>query len=97
MPVVPLSHRNALPNGTQLHWYTVERVLGQGAFGITYLATDNNLHRPVAIKEYLPGQLAHREQDGSVLALSDELLEEYEAGLKRFIRRPNDLFGDGWR
>ena len=85
MPVVPLSHRNALPNGTQLHWYTVERVLGQGAFGITYLATDNNLHRPVAIKEYLPGQLAHREQDGSVLALSDELLEEYEAGLKRFI------------
>lgn len=85
MSVAPLSHRNALRNGTELHWYTVDRVLGQGAFGITYLATDNNLHRPVAIKEYLPGQLAHREQDGSVLALTDELVDEYEAGLKRFI------------
>ena len=85
MSVAPLSHRNALRNGTELHWYTVDRVLGQGAFGITYLATDNNLHRPVAIKEYLPGQLAHREQDGSVLALTDELVDEYAAGLKRFI------------
>lgn len=85
MSAAPPSHRNALAHGTHLHWYTVDSVLGQGAFGITYLATDNNLHRPVAIKEYLPGQLAHREQDGSVLALSDERLEEYEAGLKRFI------------
>ena len=85
MSVAPLSHRNALRNGTELHWYTVERVLGQGAFGITYLAIDNNLHRPVAIKEYLPGQLAHREQDGSVLALTDELVDEYQAGLTRFI------------
>ena len=85
MSTAPLSHRNALPHGTALHWYTIDKVLGQGAFGITYLATDNNLHRPVAIKEYLPGQLAHREQDGSVLALSDERVEEYEAGLKRFV------------
>ena len=85
MSAAPLSHRNALLPGTELHWYTVDSVLGQGAFGITYLATDNNLHRPVAIKEYLPGQLAHREQDGSVLALTDELADEYEAGLKRFI------------
>ncbi len=85
MSVAPLSHRNALRHGTELHWYTIDHVLGQGAFGITYLATDNNLHRPVAIKEYLPGQLAHREQDGSVLALTDELVDEYEAGLKRFI------------
>lgn len=85
MSVAPLSHRNALRHGTELHWYTIDRVLGQGAFGITYLATDNNLHRPVAIKEYLPGQLVHREQDGSVMALTDELVDEYEAGLKRFI------------
>ncbi|MBK8959302.1 MAG: serine/threonine protein kinase [Proteobacteria bacterium] len=85
MSVSPSFNLNALRHGTELHWYTIDRVLGQGAFGITYLATDNNLHRPVAIKEYLPGQLVHREQDGSVLALTDELVEEYEAGLKRFI------------
>ena len=85
MSAAPLSHRNALPTGSELHWYTINRVLGQGAFGITYLATDNNLHRPIAIKEYLPGQLARREDDRSVLALNDDLVEEYEAGLKRFI------------
>ncbi len=91
MSAAPSSHRNALVHGTHLLWYTIDKVLGQGAFGITYLATDNNLHRPVAIKEYLPGQVAHREQDGSVLALSDERVEEYEAGLKRFIFEARSL------
>ena len=91
MSAAPSSHRNALAHGTSLLWYTIDSVLGRGAFGITYLATDNNLHRPVAIKEYLPGQLAHREQDGSVLALSDERVEEYEAGLKRFIFEARSL------
>ena len=88
MSVSPTFNLNALRHGTELHWYTIDRVLGQGAFGITYLATDNNLHRPVAIKEYLPGQLVHREQDGSVLALTDQLIYEYESGLKRFIFKP---------
>ena len=91
MSAAPSSHRNALAHGTNLLWYSIDTVLGQGAFGITYLATDNNLHRPVAIKEYLPGQLAHREQDGSVLALSDDRVEEYEAGLKRFIFEARSL------
>ena len=91
MSATPSSHRNALAHGTSLLCYTIDKVLGQGAFGITYLASDNNLHRPVAIKEYLPGQLAHREPDGSVLALSDERVEEYEAGLKRFIFEARSL------
>ena len=91
MSAAPSSHRNALVHGTNLLWYSIDTVLGQGAFGITYLATDNNLHRPVAIKEYLPAQLAHRERDGSVLALSDERVEEYDAGLKRFIFEARSL------
>lgn len=84
-------HRNALPPGTVLLWYCLERVLGQGAFGITYLAVDTNLHRPVAIKEFLPAALTHREDDGSVLAQSDELLEEYTIGLQRFIAEARTL------
>ena len=44
-------YRNALPAGYQIHWYELERVLGQGGFGITYLARDRNLNQPVAIKE----------------------------------------------
>lgn len=43
--------RNALPAGYELLWYQIKSVLGQGAFGITYLAQDINLDRLVAIKE----------------------------------------------
>lgn len=84
-------HRNALPGGAQLLWYVIDNVLGQGAFGITYLATDSNLGRAVAIKEYLPSQYAHREPDGSVLAVTDDLAEDFAAGLRRFIAEGKTL------
>jgi serine/threonine protein kinase len=79
------TYRNALPPGARLLWYRIERVLGQGAFGITYLAMDDNLHRAVAVKEYLPGHLARREADDTVRALTAELAPEYAAGLRRFL------------
>ena len=56
----------AMPAGTRLHEYRIESVLGQGGFGITYLATDGHLSAPVAIKEYLPEEIALRRPDGHV-------------------------------
>ncbi len=50
-----------LPPGTLLGDYTIERTLGQGGFGITYLAVDNALGTHVVIKENLPFAFAYRE------------------------------------
>ena len=58
----------ALPAGTRLEEFEVERVLGSGGFGITYLARDLKLGRQVVIKENLPAQFAFR--DMSSLAVS---------------------------
>jgi serine/threonine protein kinase len=85
------AHRNALHSGYELFWYRLERVLGQGAFGITYLAHDINLDRQVAIKEYMPAQLSTRESSKSVHPLSADLEEDFQAGLARFISEARTL------
>jgi serine/threonine protein kinase len=43
-----------LPAGYRLEEFVIERVLGSGGFGITYLAHDKSLGRKVVIKENLP-------------------------------------------
>jgi serine/threonine protein kinase len=85
------SHRNALHAGYKLHWYEIKSVLGQGGFGITYLAHDLNLDRAVAIKEYLPSDFAVREGDHSVHPLSGQTQPQFEWGLDRFISEARTL------
>src|SRR5579885_2489622 len=89
--MIEKSYRNALPAGHSLLRYSIERVLGQGAFGITYLARDVNLDRRVAIKEFLPGQYATREGDQSVRTLSADLHVEFHQGLERFLKEARTL------
>ena len=84
-------HRNALESDYRLLWYRIERVLGVGGFGITYLATDLNLRRRVAIKEYLPIELAVREQDQSIHPVSEDRAEMYAWGLARFTEEARTL------
>jgi formylglycine-generating enzyme required for sulfatase activity/serine/threonine protein kinase len=79
------SHHNALPNDYRVNWYVIDKVLGVGGFGITYLAHDTNLDQQVAIKEYLPVQLAIRARDHSVQPLDKNKAEDYRWGLRRFI------------
>jgi len=85
------AYPDALPAQHRLHWYLLERVLGQGGFGITYLARDTNLDQSVAIKEYLPVDVATRRADTTVRARSDEQGERYRWGLERFIREARTL------
>ena len=63
-------HRLALPQGTRIRDFEFHRVLGYGRFGITYLGWNVSLDIPVVIKEYLPADLACREQDRSVVPQS---------------------------
>lgn len=74
-----------LPNEALLNGcYSVEKVLGRGGFGITYLANDTKLNLPVAVKEYLPEPFASRSKDLSVEPFENKH-SEFEWGLSRFI------------
>ncbi|MEZ0003215.1 protein kinase domain-containing protein [Sinorhizobium fredii] len=81
--------RHALPTGHILMDYRLERILGAGGFGITYLATDGNLKRHFAIKEYFPFNLTTRE--GTIVAPLPDAAEEYERGLRDFILEAQTL------
>jgi serine/threonine protein kinase len=81
--------RDALPNGTVLNGYRIDRVLGRGGFGITYQAVDG-IDQVFALKECFPRQFCAR--DGEAVAAGDE----GEAGpfadcLGRFIQEARAL------
>jgi serine/threonine protein kinase len=81
----------ALPKGYALHEYQIEQTLGIGGFGLTYLATDSNLNLKVAIKEYLPGDLAQRGDDQSVRPKAESAFESFKWGLSRFLEESRTL------
>ena len=66
--------------------YLIGRALGQGGFGITYLAYDLGLQSRLAIKEYMPSGVAGRSQGTTTVSpFSEKTKEEYEWGLDRFL------------
>ena len=85
-------NRLSLPVGYMLKEYRIEKVLGIGGFGVSYLAHDTNLNSKVAIKEYLPNDLAVRnEETAAVWAKSSADNEEYRIGLDRFLLESRTL------
>ncbi len=84
-------YRNALELNSTLNEYQLKAVLGVGGFGMTYLGWDTNLEKQVAIKEYLPGDLAVRALDGSVVPVSTDHKHDYQWGLDSFIREARTL------
>ena len=82
---------NALPNGYRLQEYELVRVLGFGGFGMTYLGFDDNLNKAVAIKEYLPSDIAVRTSDNSVVPQASEFQGDFAWGLERFLDEARTL------
>lgn len=56
--------------------YKIIKTLGQGSFGITYLAVHTGLNRKVAIKEFFMRELNSRSEDGSITGMSDGSLSQ---------------------
>lgn len=89
--------------------YRIERVLGQGGFGITYVATDTLLDKKICIKEFFMKEYCNRDADASHISVvsegAREQVERYkakfvkEAGLISSMRNPHiitiyDIFTD---
>ena len=74
-----------LPVGSRLAEFEITRVIGQGGFGVVYEAWDHDLERVVAIKEYLPTSLSTRQNDGTVVPLSERHRETFDLGMRSFI------------
>jgi len=54
------SHANCLPIGTVIADFEIIGLVGEGGFGIVYLAKDIHLDRVVAVKEFMPSAFAGR-------------------------------------
>jgi len=65
--------------------YTVERILGQGGFGTTYLCRDDNLQRLCVLKEFTPHELVERDRSGALKAKSRKHSKEIESALSSFL------------
>ena len=85
---------HCLRKGTRLIGrYTIEKVLGQGGFGITYLGMDELHEKPVAIKEFFPQGIVTRNieyQDTVTVTFVGEK-ENYEKGKERFLKEARTM------
>ena len=65
--------------------YSVGEVLGKGGFGVTYKAYDTRNDRIVAVKEYYPNGLVHRDTGTTQISVSSSQYEEnFKTGADKF-------------
>jgi serine/threonine protein kinase len=86
---------NALSPGTLIQEFKVVRILGAGSFGIVYLAENVYLPEIVAIKEFLPSQLAQRADGDTVVPNSSETQAAYQWALDKFVKEARILWDLG--
>jgi serine/threonine protein kinase/cytoskeletal protein RodZ len=89
--VINAGYHLSLRSGTRIEEYDILSVLGQGSFGITYLAEDTNLGARLAIKEYLPSDWALRDATQTVRPKSPDVQENFEKGQDAFLKEARVL------
>ena len=86
------SHMHLAPGTLLQGKYLIGKALGQGGFGITYLAWDVNLKLKLAMKEYMPQDLASRAVGASEVTVYTSTLEDqYQYGLEKFLLEAQTL------
>ncbi|WP_334189312.1 protein kinase domain-containing protein [Noviherbaspirillum sp.] len=81
----------ALPVGTHLGEFEILGLIGEGGFGIVYLAYDHSLNRRVALKEYMPSGLVERNAKMAVTVKSQRNSHAFSVGLKSFVNEARML------
>ena len=85
-----------LQSGTLLQSgkYIIKGVLGQGGFGITYLAEQVSLHREVAIKEFFIQSICDRDSERTlVYTASQQASTTVEKYKQKFLNEANTISG----
>ena len=85
--VMNLPTNTLLQNGK----YKIEKVLGQGGFGITYLATQELLDRKVCIKEFFFKDYCDRTPAGSVISTTSSNKEIVARFLNKFLKEARTI------
>ena len=85
------THANCLPVGTRVADFEIIGLIGEGGFGIVYLAKDTSLDRVVALKEFMPAAFAGRIDGIRVAVRAANHKATFDAGLKSFINEAKML------
>ena len=71
--------------------YVIESVLGEGGFGVTYLALKKDTGQTVALKEYYPLAYGSRKPGSCEIEPVSGKEAEYDHGRERFVREASVL------
>ena len=77
--------------GTRVSDFEIIGLIGEGGFGIVYLARDVSLDRVVALKEFMPAAFAGRIDGVHVAVRAANHRGTFDAGLKSFINESKML------
>ncbi|MDE0345327.1 MAG: protein kinase, partial [Boseongicola sp.] len=81
----------ALPSGFRLQDYEFESVLASGESSIKYIGIDRKQQRRVAIEEFLPAPMVHRDSAHAVIPKTPALESSFKELLKQFLTEAETL------